>query len=81
MLRFAEKQEGAGAGWIKPGIYLFLRSRLAAIEAGRASSLERDVLPGWIATGLRAHRTYGRFIDIGTPGSYAEASAFFGGGR
>jgi hypothetical protein len=48
VLRFAEKQEGAGAGWINTGIYLFARSRLAAIEAGRASSLERDVLPaGW----------------------------------
>ena len=73
MLRLAEKQEGAGAGWINAGIYLF---RAAAPRRLRRGECFRSS-----ATGLRAHRTHGRFIDIGTPGSYAEASAFVGGGR
>ncbi|RIL04509.1 MAG: galactokinase [Proteobacteria bacterium] len=79
VVRFAEKQAGAGAGWINAGIYLLARARLAAIEPGRALSLERDVMPGWIGSGLFAHRTRGRFIDIGTPASYAEAARFFAG--
>jgi D-glycero-D-manno-heptose 1,7-bisphosphate phosphatase/D-glycero-alpha-D-manno-heptose 1-phosphate guanylyltransferase len=43
-------------------------------------SLERDLLPGWVAD----RRVYGyrspcRFLDIGTPESYAGAPAFFAG--
>jgi D-glycero-alpha-D-manno-heptose 1-phosphate guanylyltransferase len=76
--RFMEKQEGGAAGWINAGIYLLERARIETIPPGRALSLERDVLPGWIGTGLRGHRCRARFIDIGTPQSYSAASRFFG---
>lgn len=77
--RLTEKQEGAGAGWINAGIYLFARRRLESLPRGPAS-LERDVLPRWIASddpALHGYRTRGEFIDIGTPRSYADASRFF----
>lgn len=77
VVRFAEKQDDGRPGWINAGIYLLSRARLASIERGRPLSLEREVLPGWVAQGLFAFRTRGRFIDIGTPGSYAEAAGFF----
>ncbi len=76
--RFTEKQESSTAGWINAGIYLLSRARIETIPPGRALSFERDVLPGWIGTGLRGHRCQARFIDIGTPQSYSAASRFFG---
>ncbi len=76
--RFTEKQESSTPGWINAGIYLLERNRIEAISPGRALSFERDVLPGWIGTGLRGHRSRARFIDIGTPQSYSAASRFFG---
>jgi D-glycero-alpha-D-manno-heptose 1-phosphate guanylyltransferase len=78
--RFVEKQQDGAAGWINAGIYLLARARLAALPSGRALSLERDVLPGWIAAALYGYRVRGRFIDIGTPGAYSAASLFFRGG-
>ena len=40
-------------------------------------SLEREVLPRWVADpGIRGVPG-GRFIDIGTPESFAAAEAFF----
>jgi NDP-sugar pyrophosphorylase family protein len=76
--RFTEKQESSTPGWINAGIYLLARSRIEAIPPGRVLSFERDVLPGWIGTGLRGYCTSARFIDIGTPQSYSAASRFFG---
>ena len=39
----------------------------------RVVSLESDVFPGWVHLGLGGYTTLARFIDIGTPESYAEA--------
>ncbi|MFM9025704.1 MAG: nucleotidyltransferase family protein [Planctomycetaceae bacterium] len=78
---FVEKGAGCGAGWINAGLYLVESERLAAIPTGRPVSLEREVFPTWVATGLRGHRSAGRFIDIGTPESYAAATDFFAGPR
>jgi NDP-sugar pyrophosphorylase family protein len=75
--RFVEKQNAAGTGWINAGIYFLARSRIERIAKGEALSLERDVFPGWVGHGLFGLRTRGRFLDIGTPRSYAAASAFF----
>lgn len=74
---FTEKGGATGEGWINAGIYLIPRDRLADIPAGRAVSLEREVLPRWVADpGIRGVPG-GRFIDIGTPESFAAAEAFF----
>ena len=75
--RFAEKQPEAVAGWINAGLYWLDRARIESISPEMALSLERDVFPAWIGRGLMGLRTSARFIDIGTPGSYAGASAFF----
>lgn len=75
---FIEKGQVAGPGWINAGIYLLDRTLLAEIEPGRAVSLEREVFPTWVAQRtLMADALGKRFLDIGTPESFAAAESFF----
>lgn len=74
---FAEKT-ASGPGWVSAGIYVLARRVLEEIPRGRPVSLEREVLPRWIGRGLRAERSDGTFIDIGTPRAYAAADAVLG---
>ena len=76
--QFEEKKEGGGPGWINAGVYLIERAALEDIPVGQPVSLERDMFPAW-ASGSHVHgfRCTGRFLDIGTPASYAEAEKFF----
>ncbi len=75
---FEEKQPKPAPGWINAGIYLLNRSLIEAITPGCAVSLERDLMPDWVADGsVFGFAGGGRFIDIGVPESYAEAAAFF----
>ena len=75
---FREKSANAAAGWINAGIYLLEPEFLESIPASGAVSLEREVFPRWVAAGrLYGFCGTGRFIDIGTPESYAEAGRFF----
>lgn len=60
-------------GWVNAGVYLLSQRVLASIPRGRAVSLEYETLPGWIGRGLCGFPVAGRFLDIGTPRSYAEA--------
>jgi D-glycero-alpha-D-manno-heptose 1-phosphate guanylyltransferase len=75
---FEEKTQAGGAGWINAGIYLIQRELIEEIPLGRPLSLERDLFPGWVG---RKHfcgfARGGRFLDIGTPESYAQTEAFF----
>lgn len=73
---FTEKGQ-AGPGWISAGIYLLNREFLESIPTGRAVSIERETFPAWVDRGLRVFPTTGRFLDIGTPESYAAAQRFF----
>jgi NDP-sugar pyrophosphorylase family protein len=73
--RFAEKGQ-TGPGWINAGIYYLNQAFLDSIPAGPCS-IERDVFPAWVGRGLWAMPTRGRFLDIGTPESYAAAQGFF----
>ena len=76
--RFEEKGVSAGPGWINAGVYLLNRDALKEIEPGRSVSLEREVVPRWVERGeVFVFPGSRRFIDIGTPESYAEAEAFF----
>jgi NDP-sugar pyrophosphorylase family protein len=78
VVHFGEKRMARGPGWINAGIYLFDRALVESIPPHRPASLERDLLPGWVADGhVRAFRCGGRFLDIGTPESYAQAESFF----
>jgi NDP-sugar pyrophosphorylase family protein len=75
--RFVEKGGLAEAAWINAGVYVLERSMIEAIPAGRAVSLEREVLPEQVNRGRVFGFPAGRFIDIGTPESFAAAEAFF----
>lgn len=74
---FAEKGERRGPGLINAGLYLLPRSVIAAMPAGQPVSLERDLFPGLIGTGLSGVIQTGRFIDIGVPDDYQAAGLFF----
>src|SRR5262249_49456158 len=86
--RFEEKR-ARGPGWVNAGVYLLQRERVAGLPERVPLSLERDVLPGWGAAGgevvagwvaageVRGFRGGRRFLDIGTPESYAAAEGFF----
>jgi NDP-sugar pyrophosphorylase family protein len=77
--RFEEKGASPGPGWINAGVYLLPRESLASLPPARPLSLEREVLPGWVARRwLRGYRCPGRFLDMGTPDCYATAETFLG---
>lgn len=78
---FQEKGSEGGEGWINAGVYLMQRSVLESAPTDTPSSLERDILPRYLGAGLMGFRCHGKFLDIGTPDSYAEASAFFAPGN
>jgi NDP-sugar pyrophosphorylase family protein len=80
IIAFKEKQSDSGAGWINAGVYLLERSLLASIPAEGPYSLEREFFPTLVGKGLLGFCAEGRFIDIGTPESYAETEAFFAKG-
>lgn len=83
VIQFVEKDEASSAEWINAGVYVLQRSLLRQIPPGQPISLERELLPHW--TGSRRVFGFagaGRFLDIGTPSSYAAAPEFFeSGGR
>lgn len=74
---FDEKGNTAGAGWINAGIYVFNAEMVCAIPAGHIVSLEHDVFPGLVGRRFYGYQSRGRFLDIGTPESYARADAMF----
>jgi len=75
--RFEEKSAAGGRGLINAGAYLVARHLLDEIPPGGAVSLERDLFPRWAAQGrCYGFAAAGRFLDIGTPESYARAAEF-----
>ena len=56
-----------GAAYINAGIYALGRRAFAEIPAGRPCSLEREIFPALIASGLYAHPVEAPLYDIGTP--------------
>ncbi len=78
IVRFEEKNAAASApSWVNAGVYLFSRTMLEGIAKLERGSLERDVLERMPPGSIHAFRTEGRFLDIGTPESLAQAPAFF----
>lgn len=75
--RFVEKSPKRRPGLVNAGLYVLRRSLVAAIAPGRACSLERDLLPRWLASGIYGYARSERFIDIGTPESLDGAAGFF----
>lgn len=78
ILRFEEKSEAHGAGWVNAGIYLINRSLIHEVPPDVPVSLERDLFPLWTTEkSCFGFPSQGRFLDIGTPESYSQAEAFF----
>lgn len=80
ILHFREKGT-KGAGLINAGVYLLSQRLLLAIPQGRQVSLEYEIFPSWVGQGLFGYSEGKDFLDIGTPETYARASAFFASGR
>ena len=77
VVRFTEKGDQGGEGWINAGIYLLPAHMVRSIAPSGAVSLERDVIAPLAGRGLAAWPCPGSFLDIGTRESYQEAEAFF----
>jgi len=77
VLRFVEKSPVRAAGTVNAGVYVLRRSLIAQIPAGIPFSLESELLPRWLATGIYGYARTARFIDIGTPESLARAKGSF----
>lgn len=77
LIRFVEKDEGRGPGWINAGVYLLDRELIAAIPSGRAVSLEKEIFPDWIGRNIYGYHGEGHFLDIGIPEDYEKAGNFF----
>lgn len=72
-VRRSDSDIGIG-GLVSAGAYCIPRHLIERISVG-PRSLERDVLPGWAATGfLHGVVTDEGFVDIGTPQGYQQAS-------
>lgn len=78
---FLEKSDVIRPGWINAGIYLLPTEWISRIPVNQAVSLERDLLPRWLPEGISGFPSAGRFIDIGTPESFARAGEFFADAR
>jgi len=77
VLNFEEKGGKSGPGWINAGVYLLNHRLFLTIPVSGTVSLEREMFPAWIGRGLYGYKSQGRFLDIGTPESYAAADLFF----
>jgi len=74
---FVEKNTQAGSGWINAGIYLLPASCVCDIPPGQAVSLEQEVIPRLLRSGIYGYRCSGLFIDIGIPEEYQRAQSVF----
>lgn len=73
VLEFVEKGTRAGAGLINAGVYLLRREVVAALPAGKAVSLEKDVVPERLSDNVYGIVAEGLFIDIGIPADLERA--------
>ncbi|WP_330330772.1 NDP-sugar synthase [Streptomyces sp. NBC_00536] len=80
VLAFTEKPqtpEEIVTDQINAGCYVFRRSVIDSIPAGRPVSVERETFPGLLAAGAKLHGktedTY--WLDLGKPESFVQASA------
>ena len=72
VLEFCEKTSNNSPGLINAGVYVFDRSIFDHIPAGPVS-LEKDVFPKILDSGVYSAEQQGLFIDIGTPVDYVRA--------
>ncbi|KAF5415374.1 MAG: hypothetical protein C5S49_05915 [Candidatus Methanogaster sp.] len=74
---FDEKVSNSRHGWVNSGVYLIEEHMIRRIPASKSVSLEHEMFPAWIGHGLYGYQRHGRFIDIGTPETFAKAQEYF----
>jgi NDP-sugar pyrophosphorylase family protein len=74
VLGFAEKR-AVGNGYVNAGLYVLERSAFELIPHGTPSSLEHDLFPRLVGSGLYAKRFDAFFVDIGVPEAYEKLRA------
>jgi mannose-1-phosphate guanylyltransferase len=74
VLEFLEKTGESVPGEINAGTYVLERSVLDLIAPGEEVSIEREVFPRMVGSGLFGLRLKGYWMDIGTPERYLQAS-------
>lgn len=74
---FLEKSDNPPTRQINAGCYVFKRSVLEQIPAGRVVSVERETFPGLLATGavVVGHVDSSYWLDLGTPAAFVTGSA------
>ncbi len=74
---FLEKTHNPPTDQINAGCYVFKRSVLEAIPAGRVVSVERETFPGLLSSGARVwgHVDTSYWLDLGTPAAFVKGSA------
>lgn len=74
---FLEKTQDPPTDQINAGTYVFRRSVIEEIPAGRAVSVEREVFPRLLAEGrhIQAHIDAAYWRDMGTPEDFVRGSA------
>ena len=80
---FLEKMPDPVTRWINAGAYVFRRSVIDTIPAGRVVSVERETFPDLLATGRRigSWKETAYWIDVGTPQALVQCSADLVQGR
>lgn len=69
---FQEKGTARGPAYVNAGLYVLSKELVHAIPSNRPISLEREMLPDWVASHKVIAFMQPAFLDIGTPEGYAE---------
>ncbi|SDS38887.1 sugar phosphate nucleotidyltransferase [Corynebacterium timonense] len=77
VLAFLEKTEDPPTDQINAGCYVFSRSTIESIPAGRVVSVERETFPGLLEAGAKVvgHVDASYWRDMGRPNDFVEGSA------
>ncbi len=83
VLEFLEKTENPPTDQINAGCYVFRRSVLESIPAGRPVSVERETFPGLLASGawVQGYVDSSYWLDLGTPAAFVRGSSDLVQGR
>lgn len=80
IIGFDEKESPKREAYMNTGVYFFNKPIFDHITPGVSSSLEYDLFPALINSGIYGYVTGADLLDIGTPERLEKAKAFFAGG-
>ncbi|HAH33126.1 MAG TPA: D-glycero-D-manno-heptose 1-phosphate guanosyltransferase [Elusimicrobia bacterium] len=79
IISFEEKNGLNHTGLINAGVYLVKRNLFSGVDEDHEISLERQILPDLIKSGMYGYIADGAFIDIGIPADYKRAQTELAG--